>query len=282
MARYGLIDGYLDTMRTEIRWRRDLDDVVSEMEDHLYSTVEGLLASGTEPQAAQRTTLDRFGEPEVLKAVYASTPTGGIAVPTKNTIRAGTFALVAGGLWLLGSVTYLLMILTDGPDGAGTLNLNWQVFYAVFSAAILAGGVLTVLSMIGMSKRSGGLGFFAMAGLAIVVLGVAASVLAWAVPFWMGVQGVGLVVFGGVALRNGTAPKLPTMLTASGFIIGVITFVVLNVAQVGPTDSYGDYPLAWGIGGAVGMVLVSAGLIGWGRWLRAEEPADIDQTAVPA
>jgi hypothetical protein len=249
------------------------------MEDHLYSTVEGLLASGAEPQAAQRTTLDRFGEPEVLKAVYASTPTGGIAVPTKNTIRAGLFALVAGGLWLLGSVTYFLMILTDGT---GTLNVNWQVFYAVFSAAILAAGVLTVLSMIGVSKRSGGLGFFAIAGLVIVVLGVAASVLAWAVPLWMGVQGVGLVVFGGAALSNGTAPKLPTMATASGFIIGVITFVVLNVAQVGPTDSYGDYPLAWGIGGAVGMVLVASGFIGWGRWLRSEEPADIDQTAVPA
>ena len=42
MARYALIDGYLDTMRTEIRWRRDLDDLVSEMEDHLYSTVENL------------------------------------------------------------------------------------------------------------------------------------------------------------------------------------------------------------------------------------------------
>jgi hypothetical protein len=49
MARYGLIDGYLDTMRTEIRWRRDLDEIVSEMEDHLYSTVEGLLARVLNP-----------------------------------------------------------------------------------------------------------------------------------------------------------------------------------------------------------------------------------------
>ena len=46
MAHYALIDGYLDTMRSEIRWRKDLDDVVSEMEDHLYSTVEHLVASG--------------------------------------------------------------------------------------------------------------------------------------------------------------------------------------------------------------------------------------------
>lgn len=50
MARYALIDGYLDTMRTQIRWRRDIDDLVSEMEDHLYSTVENLLAPGSSPK----------------------------------------------------------------------------------------------------------------------------------------------------------------------------------------------------------------------------------------
>ncbi|MGI9584977.1 MAG: permease prefix domain 1-containing protein, partial [Acidimicrobiia bacterium] len=227
MARYALIDGYLDTMRTEIRWRSDLDDVVSEMEDHLYSTVEGLLASGTEPKAAQQATLDRFGEPEVLKAVYASTPTGGIAVPTKNTIRAGTFALVAGGLWLVGSVVYLLMMTSD-ENGA----FDWPAYYAVFSAAILVGGVLTVLAMVGVSQRSGGLGVIGMVGLVIVGLGVALSFLAWAVPFWMGVQGVGFLVFASAALVNGTAPKTQTMLTAFGFIIGVAAFVALAAAKV--------------------------------------------------
>ena len=48
MARYALIDGYLDTMRNEMRWRRDLDDVVYEMEDHLYSAVEHLVTRGAE------------------------------------------------------------------------------------------------------------------------------------------------------------------------------------------------------------------------------------------
>jgi hypothetical protein len=277
MARYGLIDGYLDTMRTKIRWRRDLDDVVSEMEDHLYSTVESLLATGIESQSAQRTTLDRFGEPDVLKAVYASTPTGGIAVPTTFTTRTGLFALVAGALWLFGSVVYLLTMISDEGDALG-----WQAYYAVFSAVVLAAGVLTVLSIIGVSKRSGGLGLIGMVGLVIVGLGVALSIVAWAMPLWMGVQGVGLVVFASAALMNGTAPKRPTMLTASGFIIGVAVFIVLNAAKVGATDSYGDQPLALGIGGGLGMVIVAAGLIGWGRWLRAEEPADIDTTAVPA
>lgn len=277
MAHYALIDGYLDTMRSEIRWRDDLDDVVSEMEDHLYSTVEHLVRRGFESDAAQRTTLDRFGEPTVLAVVYASTPTGGLAVPTQFTKRAGLFALTAGGLWLLGSVVYLLMMLSD-EGGA----LDWQAYYAVFSAVLLAAGVLTVLSMIGVSKRAGGLGVVAIVGLAIVILGVVASVVAWAVPFWMGVQAVGLVVFGTAAVRNGTAPKLATTLIATGFVVGVASFIALNAAEIGPTDSYGDHPLAWGIGGAIGMVIVAVGLLGWGTWLRSEEPADIDPSAVPA
>lgn len=277
MAQYALIDGYLDTMRSEIRWRNDLDDVVSEMEDHLYSTVEHLVTRGFESDAAQQTTLDRFGEPTVLAAVYASTPTGGLAVPTQFTKRAGLFALVAGGLWLLGSVVYLLLMISD--DGGA---LNWQTYYAAFSAVLLSAGVLTVLSMVGVSKRSGGLGAVAIAGLAIMILGVAASILAWAMPFWMGIQAVGLVIFGTAAVRNGTAPKPATILTATGFVIGIASFIALNAAEVGPTDSYGDQPVAWGIGGAIGMIIVAIGLIGWGRWLRVEEPADINPTAVPA
>jgi hypothetical protein len=277
VAHYALIDGYLDTMRSEIRWRKDLDDLVSEMEDHLYSTVEHLVARGFEPSIAQRTTLDRFGEPKVLAAVYASSKSGGIAVPTRNTIRAGTISRFAGGLWLIAAAVYVLMILRDDTEANG-----WQVFYAIFTAAVLAAGVLTVLAMIGVSRRSGGLGIPGMIGLAIAGLGVLASIIAWAVPLWMGLLGIGLLVFGGAALNNGVAPKRSTMLASSGFIIGVILWVALNASKVGAVDSYGDYPVAWAIGGATGMTIVALGLIGWGQWLRSEEPVDIDTTAVAA
>ncbi len=277
MANYALIDGYLDTMRSEIRWRKDLDDVVSEMEDHLYSTVEHLVASGYEPDAAQRTTLDRFGEPKVLAAVYASTTTGGIAVPTRNTIRAGTISLVAGGLWIAAGLIYLLTRAEDGNGGN-----NWQIYYAIFSAAILTAGVLTILAMVGVSMRSGGLGVLGMVGLGVAALGVAGSIIAWAIPLWMGLEGAGLLLFGIAAMRAGTAPKLATLFTTFGFATGILAFAALNAAKIGSVDSYGDYPLAWSIGAAIGMMIVATGLIGWGRWLRAEAPADIDATAIPA
>jgi hypothetical protein len=266
VARYALIDGYLDTMRTEIRWRRDLDDLVSEMEDHLYSTVENLLATGVETKAAQRDTLDRFGEPKVLAAVYASNNSGGIAVPTKNTIRAGTFALAAAFFWLAAAVVY----------GVGIEGDDWQMGYLLFSIAILLGGILGLLAAVGVSKRLGGLGVTGMIGLVITGVGVVASIVAWAVPFWMGIQGIGLLVLGIAVLRSGIAPKWSTVLVSSGFLLGVITFIAANAAELGDIDEWGDYPDAWALGGAVGMVIVAVGLIGWGVWLRNEEPIDID------
>ncbi len=274
MARYALIDGYLDTMRSEIRWRRDLDDLVSEMEDHLYSTVENLLATGVEPKAAQRDTLDRFGEPKVLAAVYASNNTGGIAVPTQSTIGAGLFALASAGMWLVAMLAYVFMT-GDGSD--------WQVYYMIFSAALLVAGVLGVLAMIGVNRRHGGLGVLGMVGIGITALGVASSVLAWAVFFWMAIQGIGYLIFGIAVLRRDVAPRLSTVLVSGGLAVGFIAFVIANILEVGRRDSYGDYPVAWAIGAVVGSVLLAIGLLGWGRWLRSEEPVDIDSDSdIPA
>ena len=150
MARHALIDHYVDTMRHHIRWRRDLDDLVSEIEDHLYSSVECLLATGVEPDTAQRTTLNRFGDPEVLAVAYASTPSGGIAMPTKGTQRIGIIATIAAALWLIATVADVLRVVV-WPD-------SWQAWYGVFSLSILAASVLTVITMIGIGSRLGGLG----------------------------------------------------------------------------------------------------------------------------
>ena len=267
MARYGLIDGYLDTMRTEIRWRRDLDDVVSEMEDHLYSTVEVLLASGVESQSAQRATLDRFGEPDVLEAVYASAPTGGIAVPTTFTRRAGLFALISAGFWL--ATAGLFVFGRESGDGE-------VAAYMIFSAGILIAGGFLLLAMIGMGKRLGGLGVLGMSGLVVTSAGVALSLLAWAIPFWMGLQGIGLLLFGIAALRSDLAPRWSTVLTSAGFVLGVMAFFALTELEVGAQDSWGNYPVAWEASFVVGTVIVSLGLIGWGVWLRNEEPVATD------
>ena len=273
MARYALIDGYLDSMRSNIRWRRDLDDLVAEMEDHLYSTTEQMLARGTDVVDAQRATLARFGDPKVLAAAYASNHRGGIAVPTKFTKRAGLLALIAGGSWITAA---LLMIAIDDTE-------TWQIAYSLFSVAVLVAGVLTVIAMVGLGKRVGGLGVLGMVGFVVASIGVLLSIVAWAVPLWMGLEGVGFLLVGAAALRSGAIlPRVPVVLTSSAFLAGPVVFVVVDALELGWQDSYGDYPLAWILGAAVGAGLMTIGLVGIGKWLRSEEPVDVEATAIAA
>lgn len=196
-------------------------------------------------------------------------------MPTWNTTRAGFFALMSAGLWLAAATIYIV-------DSAADVFSDWNQFdYLLYSVIVLAAGVLGLFATIGIRKRCGGLGAIGMIGLVLIGLGVVASIIAWAFPLWMGLQGVGYLLFGFAMLRRGIAPKWSTLLVSSGFLVGVVTYAVLTLAEVGPTDSYGDYPVAWTTGATVAMGLVSLGLIGWGVWLRNDDRVDFDAAVLP-
>ena len=95
MADYALIDDYLKGLRALVLWRRDVDDLVDELEDHLCSAVEQSEARGTATELAQQNTLERFGDAGELAAAFASAPKGGLAVPTQFTKDAGGAALLS-------------------------------------------------------------------------------------------------------------------------------------------------------------------------------------------
>ncbi|HSJ70778.1 MAG TPA: permease prefix domain 1-containing protein [Acidimicrobiia bacterium] len=275
MARYALIDGYLETMRSRIRWRSDLDDVVAEMEDHLYSTTEGLCARGFDGLDAQRATLARFGDPEVLQAAFASNHRGGIAMPTTFTKQAGNLALIAAGAW---AAALALIALSTWRDPGESLPL-----YVATVVAVSIAGSLGLVAMVGLSSRLGGLGVIGMTGLAVTGLGVVvAFVLTWAFAIWMAIQGIGMLMLALAARPSAEVPQVGLLAMGSGFILGTIAFAVANIAEVGHRDEFGDYPVAWFIGAAVGFTILALGLAIVGRWLAGEEPADIDAPPVAA
>ena len=274
MARHTLIDHYVDTMRNRIRWRRDLDDLVSEIEDHLYSSVETLLATGVDADAAQRTTLDRFGDPEVLAVAYASTPSGGIAMPTKGTKRIGIIAAVGAALWVLAIVTYFVLVVV-WPD-------DWQGWYAAFTYCILSASILTLVTMIGIGSRMGGLGVGGWTAVVITGIGVLATLVAWALFLWMTILGMGMLIFGLTMLRRDGMPTVGTLLASTGLLVGFIVFLAASALEVGPVDEWGDYPVAGVLGVTVGLGIVAAGLVGWSRWLRNEPIPEVHDHAVPA
>lgn len=279
MARYALIDGYLDAMRTKIRWRGDLDDVVAEMEDHLYSTVEHMLARGTEPDAAQRATLDRFGDPTVLATAYASTDRGGMAVPTRFTKTAGVLAKIAAVLLVGLPIAWTLTVYLEELTGSWDF-VEVMVFSVGGMGTLMPAALLIVLTMVGLLQRHGGFGWLGLIAVALAGIGAAATFIPWLIFGWGALLGGGMLLMALLVLRRGIAPVLPTLAFGTGMLIGLGVFLALDALEVGWRDSYGDYPVA-ALTGLWTMCLVTAGgLFGVGRWLASEEPVDVEAPAV--
>ena len=278
MAEYALIDGYLETLHRSIRFRRDADDLVAEVHDHLLEAIEILEHRGTGPVAAQRETLERFGDPTVLARAFASTPRGGIAVPTEFTRVSGITSIVSGMLWL--AMVGLWWLANWREDVDGSWEGAAQIFWMLGTVAALGAGALLVFSMVGMNQRHGGLGLLGSVGIALTGLGAAALLLAWLFVGWGTAIAIGTLLFGVALLRRDLAPRLPVLLFTTGFTIGGITLLFLDIIEFGYRDVWGNHPTADLIGITVGLVILALGLFGLGNWLRSETLVDLPDQAV--
>jgi hypothetical protein len=276
MAEYALIDGYLESLRASVQWRRDIDDLVAEVEDHLYSAVERFVARGTDLHLAQRRTLERFGDPDLLAAAFASTPRGGIAVPTKFTKTAGLLGIVSAVLLLTLPIAWSFTVYTDSRSGSW--DTAEEILFGLGFAAFLSGLVCLLVLMVGLSKRHGGLGIAGLIGIGLAGLGAAAVFIPWFIVGWGVLLGAGMLVYALTMLRRGIAPRLATIAFGSGMLLGVGVFLVLDALEFGGRDSFGDYPAASLTGIWVMCLITSAGVFGLSRWLHSEQPADIEQS----
>jgi hypothetical protein len=203
--------------------------------------------------------------------LYASSNSGGIAVPTTTTIRAGTLALWAAAFWLAASAVHWFDTVNDlGGDK------DWHVWYLSWAVLVVAAGVLGLFVIAALGRRHGGFGAAGLVGLVIASLGVLLSIaVTWADMAWMALIGVGYLITGMRMWSRGLAPKASTVMFATGILIGVAAFIIAGTLEVGWINSYGDYPAAFIIGQVVGQGITALGLIGIGLWLRSEEPAGI-------
>lgn len=276
MARYDLIDGYLETLRARVRWRPDVNGLVDEVTDHLYSTVERFEAGGIDADLAQRAALERFGDPDLVARAFAAAPNGGLAVPTRSSRTAGVFAILSAFLWLgvIGAwwVTGLIEPRYEWRAGAASLG---DILGAV---ALIGATSLMVAATLGLSRRHGGLGILGVAGLGAMALGVAGSSLAWVFIGWATLTMVGALLFGLGLWRRDLAPRLPTLLVTGGPIVGAVAWAALRGARdtIDLTGFWGEHWFENEVGLTVGGLLLAIGLFGLGRWLRSEEPALVD------
>jgi len=281
MASYDLIDAYIESLRGRVRWRHDIDALIAEVEDHLYSTAERFEASGIDRVLSERAALERFGDPTIVAKAYAATPNGGLAVPTESTRTAGWFAIASAILWVTVVGFWWL---------AGLLEPRYElqtgvasVAYAAGAAALLGATSSMVAAMLGLHRRHGGLGVVGTVGLVLAAAGVIGGLLAWVFTGWGTLMVVGTFLFGAALWKPNVAPQLPLALMAGGPVIGAVVWAALRGSQ-GPIDLTGLWGVHWfenQVGMTIGVVLLALGLLGLGRWLRSEEPATLGHPNQP-
>lgn len=124
-----------------------------------------------------------------------------------------------------------------------------QQLFMLGAAALLGTGVVVFLIVL-EARHEAGRPVLAKVGMVLLALGVAASFIAWAVPFWAAVYGVGMTVLAVAGLLRRT-----TGLLAASFLGSVVAHVVMTALKVGTPDAYGDY----GVAGAAAVLLATIG-----------------------
>lgn len=159
-------------------------------------------------------------------------------------------AIIAGLAWL--AVAWYGYWEVRENDGDG-----WEGPYLVLTIGLIVGAVLSVMAAARLS-RQGERRRLRTAGLIVSAVGVVATIVAWALPLWMTVLGVGLAM---VAFASGPRQRRVIGLLAAGQLIGLAALFAGIAAEVGEPDSYGDYPAAGGIALIVTSALTIVGLV---------------------
>ena len=161
-----------------------------------------------------------------------------------------TLAAIASLAWL--AVAWYGYWEIKDSDGDG-----WEGPYLVLTIGLIVGAMLAVMAAARLSKQ-GGRRRLRMAGLIVSAVGVVATLVAWALPLWMTVLGVGFAM---VALASAPRERRVVALLAAGQLIGMAALFAGIAAEVGEPDSYGDYPAAGGIALIVTAALTIVALV---------------------
>lgn len=192
MASYALIDGYLEIVSHRLAHRDDATDLRDELADHLIESTDRAVGSGVDAESAQRSTLDRFGDPHIVAVALAAVPEKGIDMVQWLGRSAGTLSLVSAVLWIA--------VIFGGPFGlADYLDSTWSTGEYVAQSVVQALTVLTSgLALLGMNLRSFPRpdALTAVVAVAGLIAFLVSYLFAWAFMGWSMFLAVGFAMVG--------------------------------------------------------------------------------------
>jgi hypothetical protein len=275
VAGHDLIEDYLAALHDELGWCPDVDDVVAEARDHLWSAADVEASGGADAVTAQAVALTRFGDAALVARALATTPHGGLAIPTHFTRDAGAMAIGAAVLWPLVLVCWMVSGLLDDGDWGPVPMIPWLAGVG----CLLSGVGLTLVAMMALGRRLGGFGPVGRIGMVLVGVALPAAIMAWFTLGWSALVGLGVTLCAVAAWPARLAPRWALLVVGTAGPIAAVTRATLRSLEVGQPDEWGDYPVATYGSISVLAGLLCVGLWGLGQWLRHETPASLGAPA---
>lgn len=273
MADYALIEEYLDIMSRRLAHRRDALDLRDEVADHLLESVDVALAGGLDREFAQRTALDRFGDPHIVAGMLAAVPTKGIDMIATLTRTAGALLVTAAVAWIL--------VIVMGPNGlVDYLDQTWSVAEYNVQAVVQGLAVaLTGLALVAVNVRVAnrvdalsGVVIVAMVLTLLLALALAWSFLSWGV-YLAAALAITAARVGNTGAGAGIVSVLLLWVVPISLVVGSLLSVQFFAAQGSVPLSSADEKAAelvmFAVSGVSSALLV-AGLAVLGFRLRAE------------
>jgi hypothetical protein len=213
MAESGLIDEYLGIVEVRLAHRRDIRELIDEVADHLHESVERAEAGGMARLAAERSALDRFGDPRLTASLLASVPTKGFDMNAVLDRSTGVVALLATLAWIAAMVVY--------PYGFSETIVTVTDFAGVTASLLLClavglTGATMILVTLGLGDGFGRLGAISLVAAVIATL---FAMLPWFVIVWAPALAICLAV---TMARGAKAPLMRGIVSVALFAVAPI------------------------------------------------------------
>jgi hypothetical protein len=251
MAADGLIADYLAVIESRLRTRRDRDDLLDEVADHLHSAAERLEALGIDRDTAERRALARFGEPRLVASLLVSVPSKGKTVPLFFSRYLGLLSAVAAVVWAAAAMVSFY--------GYTALSGSWTPERYLLSAAMVGAACLvTAAVLVGLNVRA--VGRVDASTVAIGAMAVTASIagfaLSWVVALWLPLF-TAAVTWTMVRARRAHAGSRPfaTVLMTAMPLLGAACVAVSAIGVFGGVEMEIG---TWLVVAGVAVVLVAA------------------------
>lgn len=166
-------------------------------------------------------------------------------------------------------VVVVCLMASAATNAAWGWDSSASLLFSLGQLALVVSGALLVITEVHIGRQCGRLGIVATLGVAVSVIGVLLSFVAWAVVLWTTVLGAGTLLFGVPLLRRRVLPRP----WGHAFIFAVpaaslVAWAGAVVFDAGGDDASDLVVLVNDGLVAAALLVLAAGLAGVGRWLR--------------